>query len=289
MYHDHHAVLGKHAVIFGTEFPIRFDFLDTWDGGNLSIQCHPSKQYIKEVFGENFTQDETYYILDCKEDAGVYLGFQEEIDPVQFKRELEYSLANNDPIDVPKYVQVHAAKKHDFFLIPNRTIHSAGANNMVLEISATPYIFTFKVYDWVRLDLAGLPRPINIDHAFNNLDFTRKGKKVQEELISKPSVLSSGPDWQLIHLPTHAEHFYDVHRMEFDSMMEVSTEGLCHILMLVEGSSVTIKTQDGTSAIFKYAETFAIPAVAGSYTIKNNGSDRAKVVKAFVKPDFNQL
>ncbi|MBD1362689.1 class I mannose-6-phosphate isomerase [Mucilaginibacter sp. ZT4R22] len=283
MFHNNQQVLGKHADRFGDEFPIRFDFLDTFDGGNLSIQCHPTLKYIRENFGENITQDETYYILDCDENANVYLGFQESINPAKFRTVLEESQAAGKEIDIEEYVQSHPAKKHDLFLIPNGTVHSAGAGNLVLEISATPYIFTFKMYDWVRLDLEGNPRPINIDHAFNNLDFDRKGSRVQDELISKQQVIEQAEGWQIVHVPTHADHFYDVHRVEFDSQITIATHNCCHVLMLVEGLAVSIETADGTLKEYAYAETVVIPAAAVSYKLTNLGNGRAKVIKAFLK------
>jgi len=275
-------VLGKRAEEFGPYFPIRFDFLDTFDGGNLSIQCHPSKEYISRNFGETITQDETYYILDCKPGAEIYLGFQEDIDPAGFRAVLEESQLNNQPIEVEKYVRSFPSHKHDLFLIPNGTVHSSGVNNMVLEISATPYIFTFKMYDWLSLDLNGNPRPINIDHAFNNLRFERKGALVEEELISHPAVISAGDGWELIHLPTHRDHFYDIHRFEFDTEVLAETEGSCHVLMLVEGTSVTVEVE-GLRKHFAYAETFIVPAAAMKYKLINNGQGRAKVIKSFLK------
>jgi len=284
MFNNNRAVLGKHAERFGDEFPIRFDFLDTFDGGNLSIQCHPHLKYIQDNFGETITQDETYYILDCKPDnATVYLGFQENINPAEFKEALISSQQNNIELQITDYVQAQPAKKHDLFLIPNGTVHSAGANNLVLEISATPYIFTFKMYDWLRLDLDGNLRPINIDHAFNNLVFDRKGDKVQQELISKPVVIEQGDNYELIHLPTHAEHFYDVHRFDFDQKVSATTDGSCHVMMLVEGEAILLETADGTKHKFAYAETFVIPAAAKSYTLTNLGASKARVVKAFLK------
>jgi mannose-6-phosphate isomerase class I len=283
MFQHAEEILGAYAATYGDEFPIRFDFLDTVDGGNLSIQCHPSLQYIKDNFGERITQDETYYILDCEPNAQVYLGFQEGVDSEKFRSDLEYSQQEKKPLNIEDYVQVHTAKKHDLFLIPNGTVHSAGAGNLVLEISATPYIFTFKMYDWLRLDLDGNPRPINIDHAFNNLDFSRKGNKVQQELISNPILLSSTNDTKIIHLPTHPQHFYDVHRLEFENEIEVELNGSCHVLMIVEGQLVQVETAAGVKSIFCYAETFVIPAAAGSYRLTNKGSSQLKVIKAFLK------
>jgi len=286
MLYDAAAVVGTgFAPRFGEEFPIRFDFLDTIQGGNLSIQCHPSVSYIREHFGERITQDETYYILEADPAASVYLGFREDIDPEAFREALERSNREAQALEMEDYVQCHPAKKHDLFLIPNRTIHSAGAGNLVLEISATPYIFTFKMYDWLRLDLKGDPRPINIAHAFENLDFSRKGARVARELISHPRQIDGGPGWKLIHLPTHPEHFYDVHRYEFTGELTVETLGSCHVLMVVEGAGVTVETQGGVVARYAFGETFVIPAAALSYRLRSDKGRGIKVVKAFLKPE----
>ena len=281
---EHEAVLGEAAPAFGLEFPIRFDFLDTVDGGNLSIQCHPRPEYIREHFGERFTQDETYYILDCEPGALSYLGFQENIDPAAFRQALEHSAATTTPVDMERFVVALPTHKHDLLLIPSGTIHGSGAGNLVLEISATPYIFTFKMYDWLRLDLEGKPRTLNIVRAFENLDFERKGRRVLDEFVSHPRTLAEGPGWRVVHCPTHAEHFYDVHRLEFAGSLEVETAGACHVLSLVEGQQVRLETASGLSQRFNYAETFVVPAAAGRYRLVSEHGTPVKVVKAFVKP-----
>ncbi|NRF41422.1 class I mannose-6-phosphate isomerase [Pedobacter foliorum] len=283
---EYQAILGKHAEQFGNYFPIRFDFLDTFKGGNLSIQCHPSKSYIREKFGETITQDETYYILDCEPGAKVYLGFQEDIDPQEFRTALEVSQLKKQEILVEKYVRSFPSRKHELFLIPNGTVHSSGINNMVLEISATPYIFTFKMYDWLALDLNGQPRPINIEHAFNNLRFERKGALVPKELIAKQVLFDRGNDWEILHLPTHKEHFYDVHRIEFETEVVIETEDRCHVLMLVEGTSISVEVAENETSKFHYAETFIIPAATQRYKLINHGKGKAKVIKAFLKNDI---
>ena len=288
MAHDARAILGDHVERFGQQFPIRFDFLDTFSGGNLSVQCHPRPSYIREHFGEDFTQDETYYILDTNPDAKVYLGFQEDIDPEEFRSALENSFHIGTPVEIERFVRALPSEKHRLFLIPNGTIHGSGTDNLVLEISATPYIFTFKMYDWLRLDLQGKPRPLNIQRAFDNLYFERRGEVVERELIAQPALLIAGEDWRIDHLPTYHSHFYDVHRIAFDTSVRVRTNGSPHLLMLVEGTSIRLETCNGKSQRFNYAETFLVPAAAECYRLINESTATAKVVKAFLKPDWNE-
>ena len=284
MHRNPHDITGDGAAAFGHEFPIRFDFLDTFDGGNLSVQCHPRPDYIRCHFGEVFTQDETYYILDCAPDAHCYLGFQGDINPAEFRAALDHSFTHAAPVEIERFVQAHPVRKHDLVLIPNGTIHCSGINNLVLEISATPYIFTFKMYDWMRLDLDGRPRPLNIDRAFENLYFDRKGDRVPAEFISQPRIVNSGPGWELIHQPTHKNHFYDVQRYKFSDRVDVRTDGSCQVMSLVEGRSVLLETANGQRQRFSYAETFVVPAAAGAYRLISEDGAEIQVVKSFVKP-----
>jgi hypothetical protein len=99
-------LLGENVYArFGAEFPIRFDFLDTMDGGNLSLQVHPLTEYIREHFGMFYTQDESYYMLDVKEDAFVYLGLKAGVQPDQMIAELEAAQNSTAGFDAEKHVE----------------------------------------------------------------------------------------------------------------------------------------------------------------------------------------
>ncbi len=285
MYQEAESVLGACYSRFGNEFPIRFDFLDTFGGGNLSIQCHPGEEYITKHFGERFTQQEAYYILDTRHHAQVYLGFHEGINPEKFRMELERSAREKTTVDIPVFIQQHPAKKHDFFLIPEGTVHGSGIDNLVLEISTTPYIFTFKMYDWLRMDMNGKPRDLNIARAFDNLCFDRKGELITRDFISRPCLLETGSGWQKYHLPTHPLHYYDVWRyhLQKDAVVTIETGNRCHVLNLVEGKQVNVTSDNGLSMVFNYAETFAVAAAARRYSIENLGDTMAMVVVAFIK------
>ncbi len=181
------------AARFGASFPIRLDYLDTLEGGHLSIQCHPSEEYARDVFGIPYTQHETYYVVDTTPGAKVFLGLREDADLDAFREAAEAAERPGIPFDPERFLQAHPAEQHRLYLIPAGTPHASGAGNLVLEISATPYLYTLRFYDWLRRNLDGELRPVHLAHAFANLDPTRRGESVQRDLVQDPVVKTSGP------------------------------------------------------------------------------------------------
>ena len=272
---------------FGDEFPIRFDFLDTMEGGNLSLQVHPLVEYIQEKFGMHYTQEESYYILDAKEDAKVYLGVKEGTNPEDMISELRQA-QKSGVFDAEKYVGIYPVKKHDHVLIPPGTIHCSGSNSMVLEISATPYIFTFKLWDWGRVGLDGRPRPINIEHGTHVIQWERTESWVKKEAINCFVPITEGNGWREERTGLHEREFIETRRHWFTGKVPHETNGSVQVLNLVKGREAIIESPSNAFAPFvvHYAETFIIPAAVGSYTIRPYGESEGKecaTIKAYIR------
>jgi len=150
---------------FGTSFPIRFDYLDTVGGGNLSLHLHPRAEYMRERFGWPYTQHESYYVTASPDpESGVYLGLQQDADLGLMRKQVELAIERGEPMDVERFVQRHPAAPGQLFLIPAGTPHASGSGNLVLEISATPYLYSLRFYDWLRRDAHGNSRPLPYAH-----------------------------------------------------------------------------------------------------------------------------
>jgi len=273
---------------FGDEFPIRFDLLDTMGGGNLSFQVHPLTEYIQHHFGMHYTQDESYYMLDAGGDAMVYLGTREGIDPAEMTAALQAAQCGEKPFDADRYASRFPAAKHDHFLIPAGTCHCSGSNCMVLEISATPYIFTFKMWDWNRLGLDGKPRHVHLEHALANIQWDRDGAWCRRELVNRIEPLGRGDGWREERTGLHEREFIETRRHWFTGTVPHHTHGGVNVINLVEGREVIVESPDDAFAPFivHYAETFIVPAAVGAYTIRPWGESTGRecaTLKAFVR------
>lgn len=289
VFHNTRQLLGGPVEArFGQDFPIRFDFLDTIGGGNLSLQVHPTTQYIRDTFGIYYTQDESYYLLDTEEGATVFLGLKTGVDPKEMVDALDKSQATGCEFPATKFVNQWPAKKHDHYLIPGGTIHCSGAGAMVLEISATPSIFTFKLYDWRRLGLDGLPRPINIRHGEHVIQWERQTEFTRENLVNHVEPIAQGDGWREERTGLHENEFIETRRHWFTKSVLMNTGGGVNVLNLVEGDEAVIESPCGAFDPFvvHYAETFIIPACVGEYTIRPYGAAEGKecaTIKASVR------
>jgi hypothetical protein len=273
---------------FGADFPIRFDFLDTMGGGNLSLQVHPLTGYIRDTFGMDYTQDESYYLLDTGTDATAFLGLKENISRKEMIRDLYCVQNGNWEFPVEKYVNRWPAHRHDHFLIPAGTIHCSGANSMVLEISATPYIFTFKLWDWGRPGLDGRPRPINTEHGVRNIQWDRTTEWVKRELVNRFETIAEGPGWREERTGLHQLEFIETRRHWFNDTVLHDTCGGVNVLNLVEGEEAIVESPSNSFEPFivHYVETLIVPAAVGAYTIRPCGLSEGKrcaTMKAFVR------
>ena len=267
-----HELLGEGIFRrFGAEFPIRFDFLDTVGGGNLSLQVHPLTSYMREHFGMDYTQDESYYLLDAEPGACVYLGLKEGVDRAAMLRDL-CRAQEEDGFEFPAeiYVNRFPARKHDHFLIPAGTVHCSGKGSMVLEISATPYIFTFKLWDWDRVGLDGRPRPIHLQHGEANIQWNRTTEWVRRSLINRVEPVAAADGWREERTGLHELEFIETRRHWFTGKVPHDTQGTVHVLNLVQGEEAVVESPTGAFDPFTvhYAETFVVPAAVGAYTLR---------------------
>ncbi|WP_169450842.1 class I mannose-6-phosphate isomerase [Paenibacillus taiwanensis] len=285
------AILGKRNVeLFGDYFPIRFNYLDTIDGDRLSLQVHPQQHYAASEFNETMTQQESYYVMEQKSGSTptVTLGLKEGVTGKQLLTGVDAAHAAQVPLMLSDYVNEWSATKGDLFLIPPGAVHSSGRDNFVLEISSTTWWFTFKIYDYLRLDKDGLPRPINREHAACNIDDSIDTAMVRQELIAKPVVhRTQGANVEEL-LAERDDLLFQVRRLKLVDTWNDNTEDAFVMLNLVEGERVRLIPEAEVSKAVEwgYAEAYIVPASIGRYRLENVGGAPCTLIRAQVAPSW---
>lgn len=287
---EHLAIMGERNVnLFGDYFPVRFDYLDTMDGSNLSCQVHPKQEYVKKHFNEKMTQQESYYIMETQNDAKVYLGLTEGTPKEDFVNAVTTAQESGIPFEFTNYVNEFDADKGDLFLIPTGTVHCSGKDNLVLEVSSTTWWFTFKLYDYLRKDLDGNPRPLNTDHGFKNIDFFKTTNWVKDNLIAQPVLINKQGENEEYLLGQRDDLLFFVRRVHLQDEWNDHTNNEFVMYNLVEGEKVRIVSAEDESVYVElgYAESYILPSVFGAYKIVNVGNTPCKLIKAGVSPNWD--
>lgn len=160
--------LGKNLEKF-SDFPVLIKLIDAKD--NLSVQVHPSDEYALKYEGQ-YGKTEMWYVIDAKEDAGLYVGFKEDENVDKVRKYLKEGT-------ILDHLNFFKVKKGDVFFIKSGTIHAIGKGVTLIEIQQNSNL-TYRLYDYNRKDKNGNLRPLHIDKALNVIDY-HKYKQVNHE------------------------------------------------------------------------------------------------------------
>lgn len=282
------AILGPEVhKRFGGYFPIRFNYDDTFhSNGNMSVQVHPPRDFCMETFGEHGSQDEGYYIVATGHGAATYCGLRRGVDKDAFFEHVRRSEQQHTPIDYQQYIHAVPSVPGQQFLIPGGTVHASGRNQLILEIgSLTMGSYTFKLYDYLRRDLDGNPRPIHSLYGEEVLDAGRDETFVHQRLVKAPVLARSGDGFEEYIVGEDDLVYYSTRQLRLEHRAQDDTAGKFHVLALVDGEQATVRSLacPERSYTMNYLDIIVVPACLGAYEVINEGGQPIVVYKVMVR------
>jgi len=275
---------------FGGYFPIRFNYDDTFhSSGNMSIQVHPDAEYVRTHNKELGRQDESYYIVSTGQKAKTYIGFKDEANVEEFIEKARRADQFGEDFDHDQFVNAIPSRPGLQFMLPAGTIHSSGRNQVILEIgSLTIGSYTYKMYDYMRKDLEGKLRPIHTYHGDKVLRRDFRASWVRQNLVQQPRTVREGEGWQEIIVGEHDLLYFSLRNLIFAKRIEDAATDRFHVLSLVDGEKVIIRSLNDPSRFFvqNYLDIVVIPASFGPYEIINQGVGTVVVHKTLLKDGF---
>ena len=277
-------------------FPIRFNWDDSYHStGNMSIQCHSGGKFNVENYNEFGRQDESYYVVITGHEAKTFIGFRDDADIPAFFREIEAADTKHEECDYMKYVSYEDSVPGLQVMLPAGTIHSSGRNQVILEIgSLTIGSYTYKMYDYLRLDFDGKQRPIHTHLGELNVRQDRRHSVIHdpespEYIVQKPRLDCEGEGWQEYILGENPQMYISLRRLEFEKQCQQDTKGeKFHVLTLVDGESVRIRSVEHPERYFDldFMEIACVPASMGKYVIENLGKEPIRVHKTCLRDGY---
>ena len=277
-------------------FPIRFNWDDSYHStGNMSIQCHSGGKFNVENYNEFGRQDESYYVVITGHEAKTFIGFRDDADIPAFFKEIEAADTEHKPCDYMKYVSYEKSVPGLQVMLPAGTIHSSGRNQVILEIgSLTIGSYTYKMYDYLRLDFDGKQRPIHTHLGELNVRQDRRHSVIHdpnspEYIVQEPRLDAQGEGWQEYILGENPQMYISLRRLEFDKSCQQDTKGeKFHVLTLVDGDHIRIRSVEHPERFFDldFMEIACVPASMGKYVIENLGKEPIRVHKTCLRDGY---
>lgn len=159
---------------------------------------------------------------------------------------------------------------------------------MVLEISSSPCIFTFKLWDWGRVGLDGIPRPVHIDHGIKNIQWDKHTDWIKEKCAFSPVTIEEDDTHKEERTGLCELQFLETRRVWMKDKTLHKTNNETQALNLISGREALIESPTGQfdPFVIHFAESVCIPATIKEYTIRPYGEsehDEVAVMKTYVR------
>ena len=231
---------------YGEQFPLLIKIIDANDW--LSVQVHPDDELAeKRELGNGKT--EMWYVMQADPGAELVAGFNCEMSRMKYIRVLKDNA-------IESVLNHEMVEKGDVFYIPAGRVHALGPGIMVAEIQQTSDT-TYRIYDWDRIDLAGMRRELHIPQSLDAVDFdpVENYKTPYTTVLNKTVPVIDSPYFTTNILQLQGEMAKDY--SELDSFV---------LLMPVEGK-FSLEWENG-SVFVNCGEVVLIPNVIEKVNIK---------------------
>lgn len=153
------AIFGEEAPA-SERFPLLFKILDARE--DLSLQVHPPAAVAEALGGEPKT--EAWYIAGARPGAKIHVGLREGVTEATFREALTRGTVADCVHEIPV-----AAGQH--LLLRSGRLHAIGAGSLIYEIQQNSDT-TYRVFDWNRLGIDGVPRELHVEESMRCIDFS---------------------------------------------------------------------------------------------------------------------
>ena len=249
------AFLGKHVhEDYGTDFPLLIKFIDSKTP--LSIQVHPHDELARERH-DSFGKNEMWYIMAADDDADIYVGFNEQLNPETYKKHIENST-------ITSALNLISVKAGDTFHIPTGRVHAIGAGVLLAEIQQTSDI-TYRIYDYDRVDAkTGKTRDLHTKMALDAVDFeVLESYQTSYEITENEST-------HLVHTP-----YFKTNILDLNAQLTRDYSYLDSFVILICVSGSFMLTYKDYNYSVKYGQTILLPAALSEVVIEG----KAKILE----------
>jgi len=163
---DLHWLVQNHAVellggahLQGGRFPLLIKILDARE--KLSLQVHPPATKAAALGGEPKT--EMWYVADAAPSAELFVGLKRGVTRAEFEQKIRHGTVAACFHRVP-------VRAGDAMFLPSGRVHAIGGGLVIFEIQQNSDT-TYRVFDWNRTGLDGMPRELHVTQSIESIDF----------------------------------------------------------------------------------------------------------------------